>query len=260
MYSKTKQIILFPISVIAGSLLIADPLATDRPGASESSSVVMPGFVQIETGIKVFDDPSAQTGIEYGGTVFRVGVIEDWELRLGWGGYLDSESASGPNDGLLGVKYSISEGDDAMTKPEMALMVQTTVPVGDSDITSDRFDPKVLVLSTHALTDEFSLTYNLGLVLASTEKADGTTTTQSSALYTLSLGYSATEQLSFFAELYGQVGFSADDSPFLFDCGLAYLINDNSQLDFSAGAGLNSEAEDFFVSIGYSFRWGNPAL
>ena len=142
----------------------------------------------------------------------------------------------------------------------MAIIVQTTVPVGDSDITSDKFDPTFLLASGHTLTDDLSLTYNLGLGLATAKKANGTTTTQSSGLYTLSLGYSATEQLSFFAELYGQVGFSADDSPFLFDCGLAYLINDNSQLDFSAGAGLNSEAEDFFVSIGYSFRWGNPAL
>ena len=253
---KIKLTILSLISTFMGVLLSADPLVTDRPGASEASAVVAPSFAQIETGIKVFDDPSAQTGIEYGGTVFRYGVIEDWELRLGWGGYLDSTPVSGPNDGLFGFKYSISSGGDSMAQPEMAVVVQTTVPFGDSDITSDKFDPKFLLSSTHTLTDEFSLTYNLGLVMASTEKADGTTTTQSSGLYTLSFGYSATEQLSFFAELYGQFGFSTDDSPFLFDCGLAYLINDDSQLDFSAGAGLNNEAEDFFVSVGYSFRWG----
>jgi len=256
MILNAKQAILFLFSAGMCSLLTADPLATDRPGASESSAVMKPGFAQVETGIKVFDDPSAQTGIEYGGTVFRYGVTEGWELRLGWGGYLDSTPVSGPNDGLLGFKYSISEGTDEVAKPEMALIVQTTVPFGDSEITSDKFDPKLLLSSTHALTDVFSLTYNLGFGLATTEKVDGSTTTQSSGLYTLSFGYSATEQLSFFAELYGQVGLSTDDSPFLFDCGLAYLFNDNSQLDFSAGAGLNSEAEDFFISVGYSFRWG----
>ncbi len=256
MNPKTKRIILFSISMVAASLLIAEPLATDRPGANESSAVVKPGFAQIETGIKTFEDSNAETGTEYGGTIFRFGVIEGWELRLGWGGHLDSEPVSGSNDGLLGFKYSISEGDDSMTKPEMAVIVQTTVPIGDSDITSDKFDPKFLLASTHTLTDKLSLTYNLGLGLATTEKADGSLATQSSCIYTSSLGYSATEQLSFFAELYGQIGLSAEDSPFLFDCGLAYLLNDNSQLDLSAGAGLNSEAEDFFVSIGYSFRWG----
>ena len=244
------------LSVVTGTLVIADPLATDRPGASESSAVMAPGFAQIETGIKVFDDSTAETGLETGGTVFRLGVIENWELRLGWGGYLDSDSASGANDGLLGFKYSISEGGDSVAEPEMAAIVQTTVPFGNDATTSDKFDPKFLLASTHTLTDKFSLTHNLGLGLATTEKADGSRTTQSSGIYTLSLGYSVTEQLSLFAEFYGQIGLSADDSPFLFDCGLAYLFNDNSQLDFSAGAGLNSEAEDFFVSLGYSFRWG----
>lgn len=256
MNSKTKKIILFPISAFIGFLLIAEPLTTDRPDATESAVVVKPGFAQIETGIKTFEDSNAETGTEYGGTLFRLGVIEDWELRLGWGGHLDSEPVSGSNDGLLGFKYSISEGGDSMTQPEMAVIVQTTVPVGDSDITSDKFDPTFLLASGHTLTDDLSLTYNLGLGLATTEKANGSLATQSSAIYTVSLGYSATEQLSFFAELYGQIGLSAEDSPFLFDCGLAYLLNDNNQLDLYVGAGLNSEAEDFFAGIGYSFRWG----
>ena len=253
---KTKQIVLCWLLAVISPLLTAEPLATDRPGASESSSVKEPGFAQIETGIKAFEDSNAETGVEYGGTVFRVGVIEDFELRLGWGGHLDSEPVSGSNDGFLGFKYAIREEVDSMAKPEMAAIVQTTVPFGDSDISSDKFDPKFLLACKHTLTDEFSLTYNLGLELATTEKADGNLATQSSGIYTFSLGYSATEQLSFFVELYGQVGLSAGDSPFLFDCGLAYLLNDNSQLDLSAGAGLNSEAEDFFVSLGYSFGWG----
>jgi hypothetical protein len=256
MYSKTKQTVLFSLLAVVSSLLTADPLATDRPGASDSSSVVMPGFAQIEIGIKGFEDANDDTGLETGNTVFRVGVMEDWELQLGWGGYLDAEPGYGWNDGLLGFKYAISAGEDSVDKPEMAAIVQTTVPFGSSDVSSDKFDPKFLLLCTHKLNEEFFLTYNLGLGVATTEKADGRLTTQSSGLYTFLLGYSATEQLSFFTELYGQIGLSADDSPFLFDCGLAYLLDDNSQLDFSVGAGLNSEAENFFVSLGYSLRWG----
>ena len=43
---------------------------------------------------------------------FRIGLVEDLELRLGWGGYLDSNADSGSNDGSLGFKYYInSEGD-----------------------------------------------------------------------------------------------------------------------------------------------------
>ena len=253
---KIKLIVLCSLLCSIDSLVIADPLVTDRPGASESSAVMAPGLSQLEAGIKVFNDADAEKGTEYGGTIFRFGVIEDWELRFGWGGYLDSDSASGGNDGLLGFKYSIARGEESFNKPEMAAIVQTTVPWGNDNLTSHKFDPNFLLASTHVLTDEFSLTYNLGLGLATTEKTNGRHTTQSFGLYTLSLGYSVTERLSIFTEFYGQVGLSADDSPFLFDCGGAYLINENSQLDFSAGAGLNSEAEDFFVGLGYSFRWG----
>ncbi len=256
MDSKIKQTILSSLLVVMSSLLSAETIAPDRPGAGESSSVMAPGFAQIETGIKTFDDANAENGTEYGGTVVRFGVIEDWELRLGWGGHLDSEPVSGSKDGLLGFKYSICSGGDTVKQPEMALIVQSTVPIGDSDITSDKFDPTFLLASTHTLTDAFSLSYNLGIGVGTSEKEDGSLTTLSSGIYTLALGYSATDQLSFFAEIFGQAGLSAKDAPTSFDCGVAYLVNDNSQLDLSVGAALNSDAEDFFISFGYSFMWG----
>ena len=141
-------------------------------------------------------------------------------------------------------------------KPEIAAIVQTTLPVGDGDITSDKLDPAFLVAFSHTLTDQLSLTYNLGSALATSEKEDGSQTTLSSALYSASLGYSVTEQLSFFVEIFGEIGLSAEDSPISADCGLTWLLNDDSQLDFFTGAGLNNEADEFFVGLGYSIRWG----
>ena len=127
-----------------------------------------------------------------------------------------------------------------MVEPEIAIIVQTTLPVGDSDLTSDKFDPAFLVAFSNTLTEQLALTCNLGSALATSEKEDGSRTTLSSALYSVSLGYSANEKLGFFVEVFGEVGLSAEDSPVSTDCGLTWLLNDDSQLDFFTGAGLKN--------------------
>ena len=37
--------------------------------------------------------------------------------------------------------------------------------------------------------------------------------------------------------------------------GLTYLINNNFQIDWRIGAGLNEEADDFFTGVGFAFRF-----
>ena len=100
------------------------------------------------------------------------------------------------------------------------------------------------------------MTYNLGAALATSEKENGSRTTLSSGLYSVSMGYSVTEKLGVFVEVFGEVGLSAEDSPISVDGGLTWLLNDDSQLDLFTGAGLNNEADEFFVGLGYSLRWG----
>ena len=72
----------------------------------------------------------------------------------------------------------------------------------------------------------------------------------------MALGYGATDQLGLFIEVFGAVGLSAEDSPASIDGGMTWLFNDDSQLDLFAGVGLNNDADEFFVGIGYSIRWG----
>lgn len=253
---NTKQTILFSFSTFLVSLVMAEPLVTDRPDVTESSSVIAPGFAQLETGITAIEDVDDEFGTEYGNTLLRLGLVENWELRLGWGGYLDSSAVSGSSDGSLGFKYYINPEGDALLEPEVAIIAQTTLPTGESAITSDRLDPAFLMLFSHTLTDKLALSYNLGSQFATSKKGDGSRTTLSSALYSVSLGYSANEKLGFFVELFGEIGLSAEDSPISVDCGLTWLLNDDSQLDFFTGAGLNNEADEFFVGLGYSLRLG----
>jgi hypothetical protein len=243
------------LSIAASSGIFAEPLVTDRPDATESSSVIAPGFAQFEMGVTAIEDADGESAVEYGGSLLRVGLVEDWELRLGWGGYLESDSVSGANDAMLGFKYYITPEGDSWFDPEAAILVHTSLPVGDRDITSDALDPDFLLSFSHTLSEQFSLGYNLGGMLETSEKADGSETTLSSGLYSVAVGYGATEQLGLFLEVFGAVGLSAEESPASLDGGITWLFNDDSQLDLFAGVGINGDADDWFVGLGYSIRW-----
>jgi hypothetical protein len=65
-----------------------------------------------------------------------------------------------------------------------------------------------------------------------------------------------TERLGAFVEFFGDIPtFSNSPGPAnSFDGGFTYLLSNNVQLDASAGVGLSQAAEDWFASIGVSFR------
>lgn len=255
MTDRTKTIRLMISTLAIGSSLAAEPLVTDRPDATESSSVVAPNQAQLETGITYSEDADGIKATEFGSTLLRIGIVEDFELRLGWDGYIDTDVDSGAGDGLLGFKYYIMPESQTDYLPEVGLLVHTTLPFGNDAITSDEFDPSFLFAFSHTLNDKLSLGYNLGAKLETSEAADGSETTLSSGLYSVALGYGATDQLGFFIEVFGDVGFSAEESPASLDGGMTWLFNDDSQLDVFAGVGLNDDADDWFVGIGYSIRW-----
>ena len=157
---------------------------------------------------------------------------------------------------MLGFKYYIAPEGDTWSEPEMAILVHASLPVGDRAITSDQVDPDFLLSFSHTLSEQFSLGYNLGGALETSEKDNGNETTLSSGLYSVALGYGATDKLGLFIEVFGAVGLSAEESPASLDGGITWLFSEDSQLDLFAGVGLNNEADDWFVGIGYSIRWG----
>ncbi|MFT4901477.1 MAG: hypothetical protein ACI81V_000750 [Lentimonas sp.] len=250
---NTQDLALLALILSTSGSLMAAPLVTDRPDATESSSVIAPNFFQLEVGVTSFEDSAGISGVESMGTLLRVGVIENLELRLGWGGYLESNPVTGANDAMLGIKYYLVA--ESGIRPEMALLLHTSLPVGDNALTSDAFDPDFLLSCSHTLSDRFSFGYNVGAQLESSQDESGHESTASSALYSAALGYSINERMGAFIELFGAAGFSSDESPASIDGGLTWLINDDMQLDCYAGVGLNGDADEWFFGLGYSIRW-----
>jgi len=247
----------------AGAQEVAE-LITDRPDQTESSVVVPRGSVQLELGWTMTQDQENGVRFESNeapGTLLRIG-LSDWvELRIGWVGLVNREvrvggstfSADGAGDGELAAKIYLRP--ERGSAPEVALLVGTSVPVGDDQFTSDRYDPSIRLLFSHSLGDHLDLGYNLGLAWGTDFGDENERSTLSSYLYTIALGIGLSERLGAFVEFFGEIPASASGGPaHSFDGGLTYLVRDNLQLDLAAGLGLSDAADDWFVGLGVTVR------
>ena len=162
--------------------------------------------------------------------------------------------ASGAGDAAAGVKVALAA--EQGRRPESALLVHVGLPVGASEITSDRFDPSWRLSFAHTLSERLSFGYNLGMAWASEETAPGTVETFSFGEYTAALGIGLGDRLGAFVELFGEIPIDAPGgAAHLFDGGFTYLLRPNLQLDLAGGVGLTDDAPDWFVGAGVSWRW-----
>lgn len=249
--------------LVSGQVAWGQELVTDRPDQTESSVTVPVGRWQIETGWTWSRDEQDGEQVdtrEVPGTLIRIGLSNRWELRLGWAGWVreeitangQSSAADGFADGELGAKVYLREERGAT--PEIALLFGTSVPVGESALTSDHFDPSFRFSLSHTLSDRLSLGYNLGMEWE-TSAAAGREHTLSHGIYTVALGIGLGDRAGAFVELFGSVAASAGGSPeHSLDGGFTWLLRENLQLDLAAGVGLSDAAGDGFLGVGISLR------
>lgn len=237
-------------------------LIGDRPDATESAAVVPAGFFQLETGVLFTreDDGGQEVDVFEGpGTLARIGLGGRTELRLGWAGVVEVD-ADGETDGVadaeLGAKTSLRTGEAG--GPAVAFLAGVSLPVGDDELTSDRYDPSFRLAVGHDLSDRVSLGYNLGMAWSSelTGDDEAVRETFSRFVYTAALGFALGERLGAFAEVFGEEPVDAPGSSAVsVDGGFTYLVRRNVQLDLFGGAGLTDEAADWFVGTGLVVRW-----
>ncbi len=240
-------------------------LVTDRPDQTESSVVVPPGYVQIETGWSL--SRNQEGGIRtnthaFPGTLFRIGALDRMELRLDYGGFLreqtqeagQSTHLSGSGDMGVGTKLYFWEEQGWI--PETALLAGVSLPVGTDPFSSGRADPTFRFSLSHTLSDRLSLGYNLGATWESTLDETNDRDTLSLFNYTAVLGMSLSDRTGLYAEVFGDIPLNTKGGPRnSVDGGLAYLIRENLQVDGAAGVGLSDSADDWFVGLGITARF-----
>ncbi len=98
------------------------------------------------------------------------------------------------------------------------------------------------MIFSHKLSEKTGLGYNLGYDYFGSGRGNLT--------YTLAIGTSLTEKLSFFMEPFGEIN-DLNNLILNFDSGFTYLIKKNLQLDCSYGTGINNKMN--FFSFGISW-------
>jgi len=250
---STKYAIVQPKAVVFN---YSEPLITDRPDATEASSTVGKGILQIETGglYESFEENNIKSeSYTFNTTLIRYGILNNVEIRLGWnftegttkvnGNKLDNIS-SGFSTLLLGVKIDIAEEKNGW--PEVAL-IGHVFPLFSA---SQDYRPETTGIDfrfsmSHTLGEKSSLGYNLG-------GHWGNDSPEAAAIYTVAYGYSITDKFGMYAEVYGD--FPEDNKAnHYWDAGLTYLVSNDLQLDIYAGTSI-TEGQDLLLGLGLSYR------
>ncbi len=235
---------------------LEDPVDTDRPDFSEGTGTIAPGHVQIEGGYthSRFEDFD---GDALGELLIRIGMGERWEAQIDGGSYVRIDGPgtdiSGRTDPGLGLKLRLTgeAGDLAPGQPAAAVILNTSIPAGDDDLTADEWVPGAKLALDWALSDRFALSANAGY---SWQAQDDERFHQLAG--SLSGAVSITDRLGAFVEYFG---FSEEEldgpSTDYVDAGVSFLVFNDLAVDAYVGRGLNDADPDWFAGFGGAIRF-----
>lgn len=231
-----------------------DPLVSDRPDFTESAVTVTRGRTQIELGYTHTEIGDLEVR-SIGELLLRIGWTEIVELRLGVGSWVrvDGPGAdlSGNEDLSLGCKIRLSDPLPAGSRlPQVAILLATTLPSGSKEFRNDDAQPSLTVALAWELGERTSLGSNVGYARVG-ESGDRFGEISAS----LSLGRTITDRLGGYVEAYAMNRQEGRGEDQVLNAGITWALSEDSQLDFRAGTGLDSDGADFFVGAGAAWRF-----
>ena len=245
----------------AGEVEEPSKIVTDRPDFTEASSTVGRGRVQLEAGFTYIRDSDGLFKHSYPESLLRVGLFADWfEARFGQNfSNALSHSDFGPirtntaDDVYIGAKFGLTEQKGIY--PEVALVVQSTLPTGPRAATAGKVLPGMNYLYGWDVNDFIS-------VAGSTQgnaRVDDDGGSYLQLAQSGTVGYTLTEKLGAYTEFFALFPHGAtapDTAPqYYFNGGFTYKFTDNFQYDVRAGVGLNRHSDDYFVGTGFAVRY-----
>lgn len=224
-------------------------ISTDRPVQTETPYLVVPGHLQLENGVNYEQITGGVRNIVVPTTLWRYGINKTFELRavtqVSNFRVNNEPSVVGFIPFEAGVKIGLVEMDGCI--PQTCFIGHLAFPDAASpEFKADYIAPSFRFTMQHELSNKFSLSYNVGMEWNGFE-AEG------AGIYTLTSGYSITDNLGAYIELFGFLPEESRPDHNL-DGGLTYLVKNNILVDVSGGVGLNDNAIDFYGALGFSIR------
>ena len=232
-----------------------EPIATDRPDFTESSTTVGAGVAQIEAGYTYTRNADENLrGHSWGEPLLRVGVYADWlELRAALAPaseFRSGDKASGLEDLYLGMKLGLTSQSEWL--PEVAIVPQMTVPTGHANFTANRTLPGCNLLYGWDVTESLSTAGSTQVNLA----VDGNDAYVEWA-QSWTVGMALAENTGLYAEWFAILPEHSAEvaTEHYLNGGFTWQPNNDIQFDARAGTGLNEAAADFFCGVGVSLRF-----
>lgn len=264
--TATRAVLLLGLATAAGPCFTQngkpadEPIEPDRPGFANGASVVPQGRLLLEGGYRCTrqgDEHEHDAGDEL---TLRIPTSPRAELRVVFPSYLWTRTENqgrqhGFDDATLGAKFQFLKGSEGENgekpRPSVALIAQTTLPTGSRDMGEDTLQPEATLCVDYQPALRLGLGANLDYAYLSDQ---GERFHRFAGA--LSVQYELTERAQTFLEYYGLSprGKNAGNASYV-DGGFTYRVNDDLQLDASAGVGLNGEKNDFFLSVGAARRF-----
>lgn len=233
------------------------PVNPDRPTFSNSPETVEPGHVQLESGYQ-YQHTGDQKDNSFGQLLLRIGAGKKVEARLSPNSYHVTREMGGKiygvEDSMVGLKYKLSEGAETFdfSRPQAALLLETTLPTGAPAFRENTLQPSAGVIFDWNYSSHFQFGANLTVTDASlggTRYAD--------YAGTLNAEYTASKRVGILLDFYAdrRAG-GPDPNQTYFDGAVTYLTDNDTQLDINGGVGVNNHQHpDFFLGAGISRRF-----
>ncbi|MDR7369884.1 transporter [Flavobacterium aquidurense] len=249
MKSRYKIVLLFLFFVSWSYAQDLPSIQTDRPDQTECPFITPKGYFQFENGFSYEKTAKGSNEIIAPTVLAKLGINDHFELRLITEFVINKENAnqvSGINPVFLGFKTRLFEERGII--PVTSFIGHIGIPkLASKNFQTTYYTPEFRFTMQHTLSEKQTLSYNLGA------EWDGITP-EPTFIYTLTTGYTFSEKISGYVELYGFLP-QYQEPDHRFDAGLNYLFNDNHQLDISGGIGISDTSPDYFLALGYSFRF-----
>lgn len=235
-------------------------ICADRPGLASSTCIVERDRVQVELAVdwSFQEDGGARTDtLLAGDTVVRIGVDERTEVQFGWTAFGRVLERVGPErtsddsvgDAFLGVRRILYDKGGVA----LALQGRFSLPIGGSAIGAGDWGAELLVPLTFEV-GQFDLALTPSIGAAPDADRRGRHLAYS---LTAGAGFSLSKRLSAVLDL----SIARDEDPLghtteaLAAAALAYLVNNNLQIDTGAVIGLNRDSADLQLYVGAAKRF-----
>jgi hypothetical protein len=248
----------------AGAATDQSPICAARPGKSTPTCTVPAGHFQIETGLADWslskDRGLRITSLVIGETTFKYGLTDRSDIEVDvtpWQRATASfEGAhirdSGVGDIKVAYKQQLTASDAAV---QVTALPFVKIPTASHSLGNGEWEGGLLVPVGYSIPKS---ALSIGLTPELDWAADGDGHGHHAAMVqVVSLGWQVTDKLGLSGELWGDWDWDPDETTrqYSADGSVAYLLNNDVQLDAGANFGLNRNTPDVELYTGVAVRF-----